>query len=68
MLKPIRPRSETRTRGGQNATFAVLAKIFAPLAVKPSSGRDIMNRKDRNGGAKFARYKSPQPAVIELYG
>ena len=47
-------------------TFAVLAKIIAPLAVKPSSGREIINRKDRNGGAKIARDKSTQPAVGSL--
>ena len=48
-------------------TFAVLAMILARLAVKPSSGREIMNRKVRHGGAKFARYKSPHSAVGNLH-
>ncbi len=47
-------------------TFAVPAKILARLAVKPSSGREFMNRYDRHGGAKIARYKSPQLAVSSL--
>ena len=56
-----------REKNDAISTFAVLAKFLAPLAVKPSSGREIINRKDRNGGAKFARYKSTQPAVSSLH-
>ena len=36
-------------------TIAVLAKIIACFAVRPSSGREIMNRKGRSGGARIAR-------------